>query len=111
MIHANQPRVLTFSAYAGGKLLEDGASSQSIHSMLWLLTGQGKMERVNWSRKVLCSCAVGYTDRTVQDCVMTLLALEAGLKVPEALFEVAASLETGEHEMQTRCRVQAAATV
>ena len=34
---------------------------------------------------------------------MTLLALEAGLKVPEALLEVAASLETGEHEMQTRC--------
>ena len=55
-----------------------------------------------YSSAALQCSAVCYTDG-VQDCVMTLLALEAGLKVPEALLEVAASLETGEHEMQTRC--------
>ena len=32
-------------AYQDGKLLEQGASSQSIHSILWLLTGEGDRDR------------------------------------------------------------------
>ena len=49
-------------AYQDGKLLEEGWSSQSIHSVLWLLTGEGDPEEVNYSRK---------------DCVMLILAMEA----------------------------------
>merc|ERR1719500_1906367 len=60
-------------AYEGGKLLEDGPISQSIHSILWLLTGKGDREKINYSRK---------------DCVMMILAMEAGLDIPEVLFEV-----------------------
>ena len=38
-----------------------------------LLTGEGDKEKVNYSRK---------------DCIMMILAMEAGLDIPEVLFEV-----------------------
>ena len=38
-----------------------------------MLTGEGDKEKVNYSRK---------------DCVMMILAMEAGLDIPEVLFEV-----------------------
>ena len=41
--------------------------------MYRLLTGEGDKEKVNYSRK---------------DCVMMILAMEAGLDIPEVLFEV-----------------------
>ena len=46
--------------------------------MYRLLTGEGDKEKVNYSRK---------------DCVMMILAMEAGLDIPEVLFEVGQSLE------------------
>ena len=42
--------------------MEEGWSAQSIHSVLWLLTGEGDPEEVSYSRK---------------DCVMLILAMEA----------------------------------
>ena len=74
-------------AYEAGKLLEKGASSQSIHSMLWLLTGQGDEERINYGRK---------------DVIMMILAMEAGLELPPVLFEVAETLKSGTFEMRER---------
>ena len=38
-----------------------------------LLTGEGDKEKVNYSRK---------------DCIMMILAMEAGLDIPEVMFEV-----------------------
>ena len=38
-----------------------------------MLTGEGDKEKVNFSRK---------------DCIMMILAMEAGLDIPEVLFEV-----------------------
>ena len=49
-------------AYEEGKLLSSGWSAQSIHSVLWLLTGEGDPEEGHYSRK---------------DCVMLILAMEA----------------------------------
>ena len=46
--------------------------------MYRLLTGEGDKEKVNYSRK---------------DCVMMILAMEAGLDIPEVLFEVGQSLD------------------
>ena len=74
-------------AYESGKLLENGASSQSIHSMLWLLTGEGDEERINYGRK---------------DVIMLILAMEAGLEMPPVLFEVAETLKSGTFEMRER---------
>ena len=69
-------------SYEGGKL---NPSSQSIHPMLWLLTGEGETE--NYSRK---------------DCIMLILAMESGLKIPEVMFEVADMLKHGSYEMRER---------
>ena len=49
-----------------------------IVQMYRMLTGEGDKEKVNYSRK---------------DCVMMILAMEAGLDIPEVLFEVGQSLE------------------
>ena len=75
-------------AYQDGKLLEKGASSQSIHSILWLLTGEGDHDRVNYGRK---------------DVIMMILAMEAGLEIPPVLFEVAEALKSdGSLELRER---------
>ena len=75
-------------AYQDGKLLERGASSQSIHSILWLLTGEGDHDRVNYGRK---------------DVIMMILAMEAGLEIPPVLFEVAEALKSdGSLELRER---------
>ena len=37
-----------------------------------------------------------------KDCIMMILAIEAGLDIPEVLFEVGASLQTGNYEMRER---------
>ena len=74
-------------AYEGGKLLEDGETSQSIHPILWILTGEGDKERINYSRK---------------DVIMLILAMEAGLQMPEVLFEVSESLKHGAFELRER---------
>ena len=55
--------------------------------MLWLLTGQGDVERINYGRK---------------DVIMMILAMEAGLELPPVLFEVAETLKSGTFEMRER---------
>ena len=74
-------------AYAGGKLLTDGARSQSIHHILWLLTGEGDIDHIDFGRK---------------DVIMTLLAMDAGFRIPEVLLEVADALKHGNHELKER---------
>ena len=37
-----------------------------------------------------------------KDCIMMILAIEAGLDIPEVLFSVGASLQTGSYEMRER---------
>jgi hypothetical protein len=71
-----------------GKLLEEGAVSQSVHTMLWLLTGQGSIETVNLNRR---------------GAIMTVLGLEAapGLLHP-VLPAVAEEAAHGQHELRER---------
>ena len=56
--------------------------------MLWVLTGEGDKDRVNYGRK---------------DVIMMILAMEAGLQLPQVLFEVAEALKSeGSFEMRER---------
>ena len=67
--------------------MENGEESQSIHPILWVLTGAGDKERVNYSRK---------------DVIMMILAMEAGLQMPEVLFEVGEELKHETLELRER---------
>ena len=67
--------------------MENGDDSQSIHSILWILTGAGDKEGVSYGRK---------------DVIMLILAMEAGLEMPEVLFEVAEELKHGTMELRER---------
>ena len=75
-------------ATAHGKLLESGVKSQSIHTMLWIITGGGSLEQTETNRR---------------GASMFLLALEEDPDlIHPVLPAVAEEVATGTHEMRER---------
>ena len=75
-------------ATAHGKLLESGVKSQSIHTMLWIITGGGSLEQTETNRR---------------GASMFLLALEEEPDlIHPVLPAVAEEVATGTHEMRER---------